>query len=203
MTTERHQVSASEISTTRDFNVRRELLLGALSAAAASAMASVPAAGAANPNFIELDPRENVTSVTLRGLDGKDCRLGSLQGKPVLVSFWASWCPPCRRELPVFHTIQKMRPEPSFTLLPVSVDQNSEKARAFIQRLGLHGFRSYIDPPSGRVAIGPNSVGKGAFMLYGMPITYVVDTAGRASGYWIGEADLLSPDTQAFIARLG
>lgn len=200
------RVEAASSPATSGGGTRRELLLGALSltSLAASVLAQTPAsARIQSPNFIELDPRDNVAAVVLRGLDGKDIRLGRLRGRPLLVSFWASWCPPCRRELPILHTLQKSSAELPFVLLPISADRDAATAKAFIRRLGLDGFRSFIDPPAGRGAIGPTSPGTGHFPLYGMPITYVIDSQGRSAGYWTGEADLRAADTQTFIASLG
>ena len=71
-------------------------------------------------------------------------------------------------------------------------------AAAYIQRLRLTGFTSFIDT-EGEVASGPKSTVATPFPLYGMPMSYVIDAKGRNGGYLTGEADWSAPEALALL----
>lgn len=148
--------------------------------------------------FVQVEPRVDVSAVKLRRLDGVEKSLSSYRGKAMLVSFWASWCPPCRRELPILAGLQARSAQDRFVILPVSVDSDPAKANAFIQRLRLTRFESFIDQ-TGILASGPNSTMPAPFKLYGMPISYIIAHDGRLAGYVVGEAQW---DSDAALALL-
>ena len=118
--------------------------------------------------------------VVLRDLTGARRTLASYRGKAVLLAFWASWCPPCRRELPILHRLQTQAKSEPFVVVPVSLDRDAATASAYLRRLGLDGFASFIDT-EGEVASGPKSTVATPFPLYGMPMSYVIDAAGAAA----------------------
>lgn len=172
---------------------RRRLLLGG-SALGAAALSCAPARAAPPPlvsgsggQFVELDPREDVSHVELTDLAGRRHALARFRGQPVLVAFWASWCPPCIQELPILHRLQQRR-DTGFAVVPVSIDSDTALAQRFIRRLGLAGFQSYHDA-EGTVASGPRSAVQTTFQLYGMPMSYILDPQGRAAGYIAGAMD--------------
>lgn len=172
---------------------RRRLFLGG-SALGAAALSCAPAHAAPPPlvsgsggQFVELDPREDVSHVELTDLAGRRHALARFRGQPALVAFWASWCPPCIQELPILHRLQQRR-DLGFRIVPVSIDRDAALAQRFIRRLGLEGFRSYHDGP-GTVASGPKSSVQTTFQLYGMPMSYVIDPQARAVGYLAGAMD--------------
>jgi thiol-disulfide isomerase/thioredoxin len=138
--------------------------------------------------FIQMEPRTDVSGLKLQRLDGGERGLSTYRGKALLISFWASWCPPCRRELPVLARLQAGSAQERFAILPVSVDHDPTKARTFVQNLHLTKFDSFMDPNS-LIASGPNSASQAPFRLYGMPISYIVASDGRVAGYLTGEAD--------------
>jgi len=77
-------------------------------------------------------------NVTLQPLDGdQPVKLESFRGKPVLLSFWASWCGPCRWELPEFEKLYDELGGRGFVLLTINVDTNRRAADLFLQRTGL------------------------------------------------------------------
>ncbi|AOG07134.1 TlpA disulfide reductase family protein [Bosea sp. RAC05] len=183
---------------------RRTLMLGS----AAGAFGGPPPAEAADPypppfsthhaQFTVLDPREEAGHIPLRDLEGRRRTLAAYRGKAVLLAFWASWCPPCRRELPILHRLQNQAKSEPFVVVPVSLDRDAGTAAAYLRRLRLDGLLSFIDT-EGEVASGPKSKVAPPFPLYGMPMSYVIDASGRSGGYLTGEADWSAPDALALL----
>lgn len=157
-----------------------------------------PPFGTPHAQFTVLDPREEVGHIALRDLAGARRTLASYRGKAVLLAFWASWCPPCRRELPILHRLQMQAKNQAVVVVPVSLDRDAATATAYIRRLGLNGFSSFIDT-EGEVASGPKSKVATPFPLYGMPMSYVIDARGRSGGYLTGEADWSAPEAIALL----
>ena len=129
---------------------------------------ALPAAGAAAPDFVS------------KSDSGRNVRLSELRGQVVMINFWASWCSPCRQELPLLNKIYTQYRSAGFTLLAVNVDDNRRDADAMLKRLNLR-FPTLFD--------GAKNVAK----LYGvdtMPATLVIDRDGRVRyvhrGYYDG-----------------
>ena len=70
-------------------------------------------------------------------LAGKPVSLAGFKGKVVLVDFWASWCAPCKEEMPVLQKLNKKYGGQGFTVLGVSVDNEEDKAKEFIKKMGV------------------------------------------------------------------
>jgi peroxiredoxin len=146
----------------------RLLTLAALAVASAGADATLPPVGKAAPDF------------AAKSDSGRNVRLSELRGQVVMINFWASWCSPCRQELPLLNKIYTQYRSAGFTLLAVNVDDNRRDADAMLKRLNLR-FPTLFD--------GAKSVAK----LYGvdtMPATLVIDRDGRVRyvhrGYYDG-----------------
>jgi thiol-disulfide isomerase/thioredoxin len=147
--------------------------------------------------FVELRPLVEAPPLKLERVDGKFIDLLSFKGKVVLLSFWATWCPPCRRELPALDRLQRMLSGQSVEVIPVSVDRaGASVVVSFLDGIGVKRLRIFLDP-QGR--IGVRSAADGSpFVLYGMPITYVIDRQGRPVGYITGEIDWTSEELLPF-----
>jgi thiol-disulfide isomerase/thioredoxin len=151
-----------------------------------------PPLTSATSQFVELRPLAEAPPVKLERIDGKTLDLRSLRGKVVLLSFWATWCPPCRRELPTLERLARADAARDVEVVAVSVDQAGKPAvAAFLYRLGVKSLRPFLDP-NGRIAGPPSGVEAAPFVLYGMPISYVIDRQGRVAGYITGEVDWMS-----------
>ena len=83
------------------------------------------------------DAAATLASYPLRSLDGAEVRLSSFRGEVVIVNFWASWCAPCRKELPVMDAWQAAWSGRGARVVAVSVDKEARKARRFAQEVGL------------------------------------------------------------------
>lgn len=129
---------------------------------------AAPVAHAARPAFDVAAARPAIARHALRGLDGRTVTVASLRGEVVVLAFWASWCAPCRRELPELDRLHAELAPRGGRVLAVSIDQDPENARRFARRLGL-GLPVYHDGPDGLAR---------TLDLAAIPFTMVLDRDG-------------------------
>jgi len=128
---------------------------------------------------------------TFNGPDGKPMQLSDLKGKVILLNLWATWCAPCRKEMPHLDQLQKELGSDQFEVVAVSVDRGSpDKAKKFLDDLGLKALKFYHDPAA--------QAGF-AFMAIGMPTTLLFDRDGREIGRLVGPAEWHSQDAKDLI----
>lgn len=115
---------------------------------------------------------------SLQTLDGQTVMLSSLRGQAVMINLWASWCPPCRQEMPEILRVYEAHKEEGFTVLAVNTTfQDSEAdARAFVQKFGLT-FPVLLDT-SGAVSR--------RYQLRALPTTFFVDRRGAIQEVIVG-----------------
>lgn len=120
---------------------------------------------------------------TLKSNDGTNIRLSELRGQVVLLNFWASWCGPCRQEMPVLDAIQSKYEGLGFTVLGVNLDAKSSKAEKYLRDTEV-GFPILFDP-KGDVS--------GLYGVKAMPSTVIIDKDGMVrflhEGYKDGYED--------------
>jgi peroxiredoxin len=114
------------------------------------------------------DEQRQHLDFTLRDLDGKDWKFQDLRGKVVLVNFWATWCPPCRKEMPDLETLYQRLQSQGFVVLAIS-DEESAKVLPFIRERGVT-FPVLLDP--GRKV-------HDMFAVEGIPKSFVYDREGK------------------------
>jgi thiol-disulfide isomerase/thioredoxin len=141
--------------------------LAVILSAAASADAIAP--GAAAPAF------------QLHSSGSADLSLSDLKGQVVLINFWASWCGPCRQEMPVLEQLYKKYKGAGFTLLGVNVEPKSADAEGFLKST----------PVSFPILFDTDSKVSKLYEVSGMPSTVILDRAGKVRyvhhGYKPGE----------------
>jgi peroxiredoxin len=175
------------------------VLEAAFSLLAAQGQADIPPLQTNSSQFVELRPRSDAPQLSLERLDGKSIRLDSFRGKVILMSFWATWCPPCRRELPSLERLRALVNPRKLEIVPVSVDTQGKGAVAgFLQRIGVNELPVYLDPRQ-KIASSADAKASAPFTLYGMPITYVIDKSGSVVGYITGEVDWTSAEALSFL----
>lgn len=126
----------------------------------------------------------------LATLDGQSARLSQLSGKPVVVNLWATWCPPCLREMPVLAEAQKARSDVSFAF--VNQAEGEATIRAYLERAGIELDNVLLDPFS---AVA-QEVGS-----RGLPTTLFFHADGRLADTHVGE---LTPASLAHkLQRMG
>ena len=173
--------------------------VSAVNAQAALQTERPPLLRTARSQFIELRPLNLVPALMMERIDGKMVALNAFRSKAVLVNFWATWCPPCRRELPLLDDLRRTMPEQSLEIVAISIDQAGRPAvEAFLKRVTVTGLQPFLDP-LGRIAKQPGSDAPTPFVLWGMPISYIIDREGRLSGYITGEVEWTSEQGRAFL----
>lgn len=115
---------------------------------------------------------------TLPLLDGQALGLSSYRGKIVLLDFWATWCEPCREEIPHFIELQNKYGQRGFQIIGVSMDDTPDPVRAFYQQY-------HMNYP---VVMGNASIGEQYGGVLGLPIAFLLDRDGRISAKHIGAA---------------
>jgi thiol-disulfide isomerase/thioredoxin len=175
---------------------------GGGSAAAANCAPALKAAEALAPLAkgevaafrIATDP-DQMTDLAFKAPDGSDTSLAALSGKTVLVNIWATWCVPCRAEMPTLDRLQAARGGTDFQVAAVNIDlNNTERAKAFLQEIGVKNLAFYSDPSSG---IFTKLKGRG--LGFGLPTTILVDGKGCRLGVVEGPAEWDSKDARALI----
>lgn len=115
-------------------------------------------------------------NLTLKDLQGNLVHLKDLRGKVVLVNFWASWCSPCRDEMPILDAFYQAHKSDNFTLVAVNVSESAKDAAEFIQEQGFT-FTVWSDPPgNAMIDLGIN----------GLPASLLLDETGRVQKVWLG-----------------
>ncbi len=125
-------------------------------------------------------------------LDGDSTSLAELRGRAVLLNVWATWCHPCRTEIPVLQALYEERREQGLEIVGVSIDAGSEDAavRAFVREFGMT-FPVWRDPDSRVTTL---------FAALGVPATYLIDREGTLVWKKIGPVEEGDPELER---RLG
>jgi thiol-disulfide isomerase/thioredoxin len=124
--------------------------------------------------------------------DGEDAerRLSGWRGRTVLFNLWATWCVPCRKEMPALDALQAKLGGDDFEVVAVNIDQrDTAKPRAWLKEVGIERLAYYADP-SAKVFQDLRQAGK----AWGMPTTILVDGAGCEIGTLAGPAEWASED---------
>src|SRR5579864_1220933 len=127
-----------------------------------------PKFSAAMSKLEEQDRNREKANFTLTDLSGKNWTLKDLRGKVVLLNFWATWCPPCRKEMPDLETLYRRFEPQGLVILGVS-DEEAAKVKPFIEQQGIT-YPVLLDP--GRKV---NEL----FHIQGIPKTFVYDREGK------------------------
>lgn len=122
---------------------------------------------------------------TLTSLDGDTISLSDYAGRIVFLNFWATWCIPCRKELPAFQQFQAQQVADGPAILAVNVAEDRSQITTFLAEYGISGLKILLDSAS-TVA--------DRYGIFNMPTTYVIDGKGMVNYIKYGE---MTPDDLA------
>jgi thiol-disulfide isomerase/thioredoxin len=142
----------------------------------------------------------SVPDVAFKDAEGHDRKLDDWRGRTVLLNLWATWCVPCRKEMPTLDALQGELGGPNFEVVAVNIDtRDSQKPLAFLKEVGIKHLAYYTDT-SAHVYEDLKIAGK----AFGMPTTLLVNRSGCEIGNMAGPAEWSSTDGVKLIqAALG
>lgn len=166
------------------------------------AQGRLPQFRTARYQFIELDPVEPMTPLSVQGLDGKPAIARPVPGKVNLVYLWATWCPVCRITLPRFDRQLADFRARDVEIVTISTDERElAHVRTYLARLGVRRLPVFYDH-AGK-AIAASGAGQPISTAEGLPAIYVTDRRGGVRGYMLGEADWASAQAMALLDHVG
>ena len=144
------------------------------------------------PNLQQMSDQSAAPQFTLPTLEGGKVSLKDFRGKLLMLNFWASWCIPCREEMPAMERLYQRHKELGFVILGVNVKDNKKSALSFVRKLNIT-FPIGFDP-DGEVGL--------LYGAWGLPTTYLIDTKGIALARAWGPADWYSPGARELIKKI-
>lgn len=139
-------------------------------------------------------------SLTFKDVDGTDTSIAAFSGKRLLVNFWASWCVPCREEMPALDAIAAKYNSETFMVLPINLDMGEdglEKARAFMEEGGFQNLPLYAD---NTFAAFERLKTEGVAL--GLPVSLLLDESGCELAVLPGPAQWDHPDGEKVVEAL-
>lgn len=140
----------------------------------------------------KVDPPIEAPEFATERLDGERVSLQDFRGKVVFLNFWASWCTPCREEMPAMEELYQAFKDKGFVIVAVNVKESQKKAKTFVKELKVT-YPILLDPK------GDVSVLYGAWAL---PLTYLIDRKGIVVGRAFGPREWAGPEAKKLIAQL-
>jgi peroxiredoxin len=138
--------------------------------------------------------KEGTASIdfTLSDLGGKKVSLSSFKGKVVFLNFWATWCPPCRAEMPSMERLYQKLKDKGLVILAVDLQEDAKSVRKFVSEHKLT-FPVLLDS-DGKVG--------GTYGARSIPTSYIVGRNGNVLGGTIGGREWDTPEMISFFTRL-
>ena len=147
-------------------------LAGVLLSGCSSGERSVKAAA-----LKEAGKRNQAADFSLRDVDGKAVRLSDFKGKVVLLDFWATWCGPCKIEIPWFIDLERQHKDKGFAVIGISMDEEGwDVVKPFIARMNVNY----------RVVIGNDSTAQAYGGIDALPTTFLIDRDGKIAATHVG-----------------
>jgi thiol-disulfide isomerase/thioredoxin len=131
--------------------------------------------------FVKKPEPQPLPDVTIQDTNGKDVKLSSFKGKTILLNLWATWCQPCREEMPALNRLQQALGGDKFEVVALSLDRGGLKAsRKFLDEVNAHDVHLYTDA----------SMKQGLELkLVGMPTSILINKDGLEVGRLAGPAE--------------
>jgi thiol-disulfide isomerase/thioredoxin len=153
-------------------------------------LSAVGAAEAPARLIVHETPR-TVPEISFKDDGGQPVSLSDLRGRIVVLNVWATWCSPCRKEMPALDRLQARFDQKDVEVVALSIDRKGlDPVRRFLASVGVRHLAPYIDESGG----ASRSLG-----LVGLPGTLVIDRDGREIGRRLGAAEWDGPETVEFL----
>lgn len=153
-----------------------------------------PAVAGPPKNFVFLDAPAPVPVLQFTDETDKPQTLADFRGKVVLLNVWATWCLPCRKEMPTLDHLQAALGGPDFAVVAISIDHGGlETVKKFYAETGIQHLAIHVDTTS--------KVGF-ALATMGLPTTLLINRQGQELGRIIGPAEWDAPDTVSFLRSI-
>ena len=158
------------------------------------------ATGSANPNssanslaLSVFEPPRPLPEIRFQDDQGHDLTLADFRGRAVLLNLWATWCVPCRQEMPTLDRLEARLGGKDFLVIALSIDRKGVDAvRDFYREVGVEKLAIYLDP-SGK--------GSRGLAIPGVPTTLLIDQEGREVARKMGAAEWDGPEMVSLIER--
>jgi thiol-disulfide isomerase/thioredoxin len=145
--------------------------------------------------MIPADPPQLLTDLSFNNPSGTPITLADLGGKTLLLNLWATWCAPCRAEMPALDELQQAAGGEDFEVVAVNIDTGGdEKPKTFLNEIGVSSLAYYRDNTMGIF----NQTKERALAL-GLPVTLLIDADGCLLAHMNGPAEWNSPDARKMI----
>ncbi len=143
-------------------------------------------AAAASGGSCDANAPAAILNFTLKDMNGKPVSLADYKGKVILLNFWATWCPPCKLEIPAFVELEKQYRDKGLVILGVSIDDPIDKLAPFAHEYGVnYPLLVGQDREDIQDAYGP---------MFGIPVSVLIGRNGKVCGKHMG---LVSADREA------
>ncbi len=129
---------------------------------------------------------------SVKSIDGKPIKLSDFRGKVVFLNFWATWCPPCRAEMPSIETLYTRYKRQTLQVLAVNVQEESSVVKTFLAQ-NLYTFPIVLDP---------NGEAARLYGIRGIPTTFIIDQQGNLQGALVGGKAWDTPEVFALLDAL-
>jgi len=159
---------------------------------------AVPAEGGEADLFSKIDikaikDRKKAPPVSLECVKGGKLDLKSFNGKVVFLNFWATWCGPCKEEMPSMEALYQQFKDKNFVFLTISVDyEGLPPVKTFIEKQ-KYSFPVLLDPKNETLDL---------FGVTRIPTTFIIDKEGRMIGRVIGPRNWKSPEIESLVQQL-
>ena len=150
--------------------------------------------------LLPADPPQSLKSLAFNGPDGKPMTIANHAGKTMLLNLWATWCAPCRAEMPALDALQKEKGGDAFQVVAVNVDAGDDvKPKKFLRDIGVEALGYYRDAT---MALFNDVKTRG--LALGLPVTMLIDGEGCLIAHMNGPAEWSGPDARRLVeAALG
>ncbi len=154
---------------------------------------SASAVVAGPQGFALHDTPQPVANVRYLNSDGSRGELADFRGKTVLLNVWATWCPPCREEMPTLDALQAELGSDKFEVVALSIDRAGlPVVRGFFDEIGVENLNIYVDE---------TMLSSTALRAFGLPATILINPEGQELGRLIGPAKWDDPEMVSFLQQ--